>query len=154
MLDDLRYALRTFRRTPTLVGAAILATALGVGANTAIFSVIQAVILNPLPYRDPARLVLLWEKNPVFGGFLAERLPVARRNYVEWKRQATSFSGIEAVSMSNVDLTGGDRPEEVMAARITPGFLALLGRGPEVGRAFDPDDTKGHVVLLGHDLWQ
>ena len=100
MLDDLRFALRTFRRTPMLVAAAILATALGVGANTAIFSVIQAVILKPLPYRDPSRLVLIWEKNPVFGGFLAERLPVARRNFAEWKRQATSFTGMDAVSMS------------------------------------------------------
>src|SRR3954447_24956867 len=99
MLDDIRFALRTFRRTPMLVGAAILATALGVGANTAIFSVIQAVILKPLPYHDPARLVLLWEENPVFGGFLPERLPVARRNFAEWKRQATSFTAIEAVSM-------------------------------------------------------
>src|SRR4051812_36387924 len=152
MLDDLRFALRTVRRTPMLVGAAILATALGVGANTAIFSVIQAVILKPLPYRDPARLVLIWEKNPVFGGFLAERLPVARRNFAEWKRQATSFSGMEAVSMSNVDVTGGDHPEEVQGARITPGFLALLGRAPAAGRAFGADQGNSHVVMLGYEL--
>src|SRR3954453_13547218 len=135
MLADLRFALRTCRRTPMLVAAAILATALGVGANTAIFSIIQAVILKPLPYRDPSRLVLIWEKNPVFGGFLAERLPVARRNFAEWKRQATSFSGMEAVSISNADLTGGDRPEEVQAARITPGFCRSgqsAGRPPSV----------------------
>src|ERR1051326_5014361 len=122
MFSDLRFALRSFPRTPTLIAAAIVATALGVGVNAAIFSVIQAVLLRPLPYRDPARLVLIWEKNPVFGGFLAERLPVARRNYVEWKRQATAFSAVEAVNLSNVDLTGGDRPVEVMGARVTPGF--------------------------------
>src|SRR4051812_4297586 len=154
MLDDLRFAIRTFRRTPMLVAAAILATALGVGANTAIFSIIQAVILKPLPYRDPSRLVLIWEKNPVFGGFLAERLPVARRNFAEWKRQATSFSGMEAVSISNADLTGGDRPEEVQAARITPGFLPLLGRAPAAGRPFGPDEGNSKVVLIGHELWQ
>src|SRR5947199_6741011 len=95
MFSEFRFALRTFRRTPALVGAAILATALGVGANTAIFSVMQAVLLRSLPYRDPATLVLVWEKNPVFGGFLAERLPVARRNLAEWKLQATSFADLE-----------------------------------------------------------
>src|SRR5215831_2696380 len=123
MLSDLRFALRSFRRTPALIAAAILATALGVGANTAIFSVIQAVLLRPLPYRDPSRLVLVWEKNPTFGGFLAERLPVAHRNFAEWKRQATSFRGLEALSLSGIDLTGGDRPEQIQAARVTPGFF-------------------------------
>jgi putative ABC transport system permease protein len=152
MLSDFRFAVRTFRRTPLLVGAAILATALGVGANTAIFSVIEAVILRPLPYRDPSRLVMLWEKNPVFGGMLAERLPVAQRNYLEWKHEAASFNGVEAVKFANFDLTGGDRPEEVPAALVTPGFLDLFGRSPTIGRAFSASEPDG--VLLSYDLWQ
>jgi putative ABC transport system permease protein len=157
MFSEFRFALRTFRRTPALVGAAVLATALGVGANTAIFSVMQAVLLRPLPYRDPARVVLVWEKNPVFGGFLAERLPVARRNFAEWKLQATSFTDLEAVDVRRMDLTGGDRPEEVQVAEVTPGFLALLGRTPQLGRSFAADEGvagKDQVTLLSYGLWQ
>ena len=117
----------------------------------------QAVLLRPLPYRDPARLVLVWEKNPVFGGFLAERLPVARRNFAEWKVQATSFTDLEAVDVRRMDLTGGDRPEEVQAAEVTPGFLALLGRTPQLGRSFAADEGvagKDQVALLSYGLWQ
>jgi putative ABC transport system permease protein len=152
MLSDFRFAIRSFRRTPLLVGAAILATALGVGANTAIFSVIEAVILKPLPYRDPGHLVMLWEKNPVFGGMLAERLPVAPRNFLEWKREAASFSGVEAVQFANFDLTGGDRPEEVPAALVTPGLFGLFGRSPLLGHAFSAAESD--AVLLGYDLWR
>ena len=111
-----------------MIAAAILATALGVGANTAIFSVMQAVLLRPLPYRDPGRLVVLWEKNPTFQGILAERLPVAPRNYLEWKRQSHSFSGMAEYQGLPVELTGSDQPEQVPGARVTPDFFPLLGR--------------------------
>jgi putative ABC transport system permease protein len=157
MLADLRFALRTFRRSPGLIAAAVLATALGVGANTAIFSVIQAVLLRPLPYRDSARLVMIWEKNPVFKGFLAERLPVAGRNYVEWKRQAHSFSGMAAMQQVRVQLTGIDRPEDLEAVQITPDFLPVLGRTPLLGRLFTPDETaagKDQVALVSHAFFE
>jgi len=153
MLADLRFVLRTFRRSPGLIAAAILATALGVGANTAIFSVIQTVLLRPLPYRDSARLVMIWEKNPIFKGFLAERLPVAGRNYVEWKRQAHSFSGMAAMQEAHFDLTGTDKPEDLAAVRVTPDFIPLLGRSPLQGRLFSPDEAvpgKDRVVLLSY----
>src|SRR4051812_6257312 len=127
MLSDLRFALRTFRRTPTLIAAAILATALGVGANTAIFSVVRAVLIKPLPFERPDRLVMIWEKNPVFSGFLAERLPVARANFAEWKRQATSFSGMELMHMLRSEVRAGDRPEQVQCEWVTPGFFPLVG---------------------------
>jgi len=131
MLADLRFVLRTFRRSPGLIAAAILATALGVGANTAIFSVIQTVLLRPLPYRDSARLVMIWEKNPIFKGFLAERLPVAGRNYVEWKRQAHSFSGMAAMQEAHFDLTGTDKPEDLAGAKSAPRPPVLARRsGP------------------------
>jgi predicted permease len=150
MLADWRFALRSFRRTPLLVGAAVLTTGLGVGANTAIFSVMREVLLRPLPYRDPSRLVMVWEKNPVFGGILAERLPVAPRNFFEWKRSATSFAGLEASQSSAVDLTGGERPEEVQAMLVTPGFFDLFGRPPAIG----PGWAEGEEgAVLGYDLW-
>ena len=157
MLADLRFALRTFRRSPGLIAAAVLATALGVGANTAIFSVIQEVLLRPLPYRDAARLVMIWEKNPVFKGILAERLPVAGRNYVEWKRQAGSFSGMAAMQQIRLQLTGTDRPEDLEAVRITPDFLSLLGRTPLRGRSFSPEETvagKDQVTLVSYSFFQ
>ena len=157
MLADFRFALRTFRRSPGLITAAVLATALGVGANTAIFSVIQAVLLRPLPYRDSARLVMIWEKNPVFKGILAERLPVAGRNYVEWKHQAHSFSGMAAMQQIRVQLTGTQKPEDLEAVRITPDFIPLLGRAPIRGRLFLPEEAvagKDQVALVSYALFQ
>lgn len=97
-----RFAPRPLRRGPGLI-AAVLATALGVGANTAILSVIQAVLLRPLPYRDSARLVTIRERNPALEGFLAERLPVAGRNYLEWKRKARSYSGTAAMQKARFE---------------------------------------------------
>ena len=157
MLADLRFALRTFRRSPGLIAAAVLATALGVGANTAIFSVIQAVLLRPLPYRDSARLVMIWEKNPVFKGFLAERLPVAGRNYMEWKRHAHSFSGMAVMQQIRVELTGTDKPEDLEGVRVTPDFVPLLGRTPALGRLFLPDEAvagKDQVALVSYAFFQ
>jgi putative ABC transport system permease protein len=157
MLSDLRFALRTFRRSPGLIAAAVLATALGVGANTAIFSVIQAVLLRPLPYHDSARLVMIWEKNPVFKGILAERLPVAGRNYVEWKRLARSFSGMAAMDQIRVQVTGADRPEDLEAVHITTDFLPLLGRSPLFGRSFSSGETiegKDQVALVSYAFFR
>lgn len=116
MASNLRFAFRTFRRSQGLIAAAIFATALGIGANTALFGVIEAVLLRPLPYRDPQGLVVLWEKNPAFKEIPAERLPVAGRNYLEWKRQAHSFSGIGAFQGLQVELTGAGLPELVSEA--------------------------------------
>jgi putative ABC transport system permease protein len=157
MLTDLLFAVRTFRRTPMLIMAAVLAIALGIGANTAIFSVVQAALLRPLPYRDVGRLVMVWQKNPVFGGFLAERFPVSKRNFAEWKQQASSFGGMEALTDGVFDVSGGGRPEDVPGARITPGFLPLLGRAPAIGRGFAPDEGvagKDQVALISHAFWR
>src|SRR5512147_931261 len=96
--QDLKYAARTLRRSPGFSLAAVFALALGIGANTAIFSVINAVLLNSAPIRalrEPDRLVMVWEKNPELSGFLAQRMPVCLRNYSEWKKQSRSFEGLE-----------------------------------------------------------
>jgi putative ABC transport system permease protein len=156
MLSDLRFSLRTFRRSRGLIAAAILATALGVGANTAIFSVMDAMLLRPLPYRDPGRLVMVWEKNPAFGGFLAQRLPVALRNYVEWKRQSHSFSGMAAVSQLDLAMTGMGQPEELAVAKATPDFFPLLGVSTVIGRPFGADESvagKDQVAVLSYKFF-
>ena len=92
MLADLRFALRSFGKSSGFVAVAVLVAALGIGANTAIFSVVRAVILRSLPLRDPDQLVMIWERNPKLSDFLGERSPVALGNYLEWKKSARSFS--------------------------------------------------------------
>src|SRR5712671_1330956 len=113
MLQDLRYAWRALRRSPGFTFIAILALALGIGANTAIFSVVDAVLLRQLPYRDPARLVMLWERNPAIGGFLAERLPACLKNYLEWKSQSKSFESMAVMRQISLNMTGVGQPEQL-----------------------------------------
>jgi putative ABC transport system permease protein len=151
MLYEFRFALRGLRRNPGLIAAAILTMALGAGANTAIFSVIDSTLLRPLPYRDPARLAVLWESNPKIEGFLAQRVPVAGRNFSEWRNRLHSFEQIEALRRSTENLTGIGRPENLIVARVTPGFFRLLGRGAWLGRAFQDEDAAGDcgVVVAG-----
>ncbi len=129
-------ALRCFRRMPGAITAAILTMALGAGANIAMFSVLESSLLRPLPYRDPARLMVLWEANPKLEGFVAGRLPVADRNFIEWKHRLHSFQQMEALRRSAENLTGMGRPENVVVARVTPGFFGLFGRGASRGRTF------------------
>src|SRR5690242_6141532 len=107
-MQDLRYGLRTLRNHPAFTAAAVLALALGIGANTAIFSVVNAVLLNSLPLRnlkDPQHLVMVWEKNPALSMFLAERMPVCLRNFLEWQQQSRSFSGMALFGEAGFDLT-------------------------------------------------
>lgn len=141
MTFDFKLALRGLRRSPGLLAAAILTLALGVGANVAIFSVIESSLLRPLPFRDPGRLAVLWEANPKMEGFLARRLPVAGRNFSEWRHRLTAFEQIESLRRSSENLTGNGRPEAVNVARVTSGFFQLFGRGPAQGRAFRQSDA-------------
>jgi putative ABC transport system permease protein len=147
MLYDFRFALRGFRRNPGLIAAAILTLALGAGANTAIFSVIDSTLLRPLPYRNPTRLAVLWEANPKIEGFLAQRVPVAGRNFFEWRNRLHAFEQIEALRRSSENLTGMGRPENLIVARVTPGFFRLLGRGAWRGRTFQDEDATGNCAV-------
>ena len=156
VLQDLRYALRTFRTPPGFTAAAVLALALGVGANTAIFSVVHAVLLRPLPYRDPGSLVMVWEKNPAIGGFLAERLPAALKNYHVWK-QSRSFSEMGAIEQLGLNLTGNEKPEQLEASRATSDFFSTLGVRPALGRDFLPGEGapgRDRVAILSHKLFE
>lgn len=163
--QDITYAVRNLRRSPGPTAAAVFALALGMGANTAMFSVVNAVLLNSVALRglrDPGRLVMVWEKNPAMMAFLAERLPVALQNYREWKGQSRSFAGMTAFVSSNCDLgsrnrSAGDRPERVESTLVEPGFFAVLGTRPELGREFTAEDArtaKDRVVMVSAGLYR
>jgi len=156
LLQDLRIGSRTLRRCPGFSGAAILTFALGMGAATAIFSVIYGVLLRPLPYRDPARLVTLWERDTTRSG---DKNVVAVPNFEAWSERARSFSGMAALVPQSVTVAGDrrDEPEHVAGAQVTPGYFALLGVAPVLGREFTTAEgaTGGSdVVILSHGFWQ
>ena len=157
MLQDLRFALRSFKKSPGFAAVAVLVLALGVGANTAIFSVVDAVLLRPLPFRDPARLVVLWEANPALGGFIAERLPVALKNYLAWKSQSRSFVSTGVFKDDAINLLGGDKPERIDMGMASSDFFGVLGVAARLGRTFsasegDQDDAR--VVVLTDALYR
>ena len=111
MLQDIRFAFRSYLKSPGFVVVAILALALGIGANTAMFSALDAVLLRQLPYRDPGRLVMIWESNPLVGGFLAQRLPACLKDALEWKRQSRLLADLGFFQENHVNITGQDKPE-------------------------------------------
>src|SRR5438132_647238 len=111
MLGDLRFCLRSFRKSPGFVAIAILVLALGIGANTAIFSVVNGALLHALPYPDSERIVMLWEKNPLLGDLLAERVPVNLANFFAWRKDSKSFDVMAVYEQQTFTLTGGDKPE-------------------------------------------
>jgi len=132
---------------------AIITLALGIGANTAVFSVVNAVLLRPLTYKDPERLVSLWENVPTHGRWRA-----SPGNFHDWKKQNTLFEGISAYGGSAMSLTGdGGEPEQLHGSRVSSGYFTVVGVEPALGRAFSPDEYevgKGKVVILAHALWQ
>jgi len=153
LLRDVRFALRLLRRTPGFTAVAVITLALGIGATTAIFSAVYGLFFAPLPYRQPDRLVMLWEQ--VNG----ERRGPSPRNYVAWKQQATAFADVNAWGGGPVNLATDDRPENVSAGRATPGFLTMLGYGYPLalGRTFtEGEGVRGNdkVVVLTYRLWQ
>jgi predicted permease len=153
VLQDLRIGARMLRRNPTFTAIAVLTLALGVGANAAIFSVVNAVLLRPLPYPDPERLVLVWATNTRSG----DTEDVASYPDVEeWRSQSTSFEGMAAFTSRAATLVGGDQAELVPALQVMPGFLETLGVGPAIGRAFRDDDqiSDTRVALLGDSAWK
>jgi predicted permease len=154
LAQDIRYACRNLRNNPGFATVAVLTAALGIGANTSIFSVVHAVLLRPLPYRDADRLVALVTVNPkedaMLGGQVTDFL------YASWREQATLFDGIAAYTRRSFTITGSGGPELLRAAIVTPGFLRMMGILPQLGRDFVPGDAAprgGHAVLLSDSLW-
>ncbi len=153
LLQDLRYGLRMLVKDPGFTAVAALALALGIGANTAIFTVLNAVILRPLPYRDPGRLAVLWTDN------LRKNLHEERTsypNFQDWKRQNHVFEDMAFCSSFTVNLPGGDRPDRVMAARVTSNLFSMVGVSPILGHTFTAEDeARGNrVIVLSYGLWQ
>src|SRR5688572_23080423 len=153
-LHDLRFAGRILRKYPGFSLAIILTTALGIGANVTIFSVLNAVILEPLPFKDPDRLVRLTESNV---GQNQVESPVSVPNFQDWQRQQSSFEEVSALELATFNLTGRGEPRRVAAARISANLVPMLGVNPALGRTFLPEEEKpgkNKVVLLSDALWQ
>ena len=151
LLQDVRYAFRLLAKNPGFTAIAILTLALGIGANTAIFSVVNGVLLRPLPFRDPSRLVLIAEKSsfPV--------ISTSYENYMDWRDQSHSFESMEATRGGAITLTGAGEPERLNVQMATAGLFPMLGINPHIGRTFLPEEDRAGgapVVLLSSGLWQ
>lgn len=154
LLQDLRYGIRRLLRSPGFTIVAILSLALGIGANTAIFSVINTVLLTPLPYMNPEQLMVVWESNRQNS---ASRSPASLLNFIDWREQNQSFEQITAMRSSGLNLTEGAEPERIQAMSASPNFFTLLGAKPLLGRTFLPHEEKAgsdHVAVLSNSLWQ
>ena len=154
MFKEISHAVRILKRTPALAAIVVITLALGIGANTAMFSVVHAVLLRPLPYRDPDRLVSLWAQIPsmnIYGAF------VEYNTFVEyWRARNTSFESMWAYMPGTVNLTSTPQPERLYMCRVNAGFLAMIGAKPEYGREFLPDEDRpgaARVAMLSHRAW-
>ena len=150
---DLRYALRQLRSRPGFTAAAVLTLALGIGACTAMFSVVNAVLLQPLPFSQPERLVVLHETNPGQG---VEREDLAAETVDDWRRDVPSLDGIATWNDWGLTLRGEGDPEEVLTVRASANLFTLLGVAPDVGRAFLPEEGlpgRARVVVASHGFW-
>jgi putative ABC transport system permease protein len=151
---DLRYGARMLVKKPGFTFVAIITLALGIGANTAIFSVVNAVLLRPLPYPQAERIVQVWETDRATNFF---QDPVSPYCFADWKEQSRGFEHLAAYEYEWYALTGSGEPERVVGAKVSSSFLSVLGVGPALGRDFHPEEeTPGQhrVVLVGHGLWQ
>ena len=152
--QDLKFGFRQLLSKPGFALIAVLSLALGIGANTAIFSLVDAVLLRPLPFHDPERLVVVWEDFTKIG---FPRNTPAPANYVDWKSQNQVFEGMAALAWRTYNLTEEGEPEKVEAQAVTADFFPLMGVAPELGRTFIPEEDQpgaNKVVLISHGLWQ
>jgi putative ABC transport system permease protein len=154
LLKDIRYGIRGLLKRPGFTVIALITLALGIGANTAIFSVVNAVLLRPLPFQKPEELVIVWE-DAAFAGF-PHNTP-APANYVDWKTQNQSFVDMAASNENSFNLTGDGEPERVSAYSVNANFFPLLGVQPLLGRSFLAEEDRpgaNKVVVLSYSLWQ
>src|SRR5688572_8390242 len=152
-MNDLKFAFRQLFKNPGFTSVAVLTLALGIGANTAIFSVVNGVLLKPLPFDEPAQLVSIWERPGESG-----RNAVAGGTFSDWKEHSTSFDGLSVVHGSSLNLTGEGQPERISGLQVSANFLDILRVQPVLGRGFIPEDDKlgsdNKVIVLTYKLWQ
>jgi putative ABC transport system permease protein len=156
ILQDIRYGVRSLLKTPAFTAVALVVLALAIGANTAIFTVVNAVLLRPLPYPDADRLVMLWETNPRFQIGI-DTLPVTAGDFVDWREQNNSFEQVCAFGAIHLNLNGVGEPERISAASVSPDFFRLMKVEPMLGRLFqvkDEEPGKDRVVVISYALWQ
>src|SRR5262245_9427671 len=154
LLRDLRYGLRMQLGAPGFTLVAVITLSLGIGANAAIFSVINSVLLRPLPYPQPEQLVWIWGTNPSAD---IKQEAASLPDFVDWKQQGQSFRAMGGFTNFSPILTGDGDPERLTGAVVTDGFFATLGVSPQLGRSFTPDEDRPgaqRVVVLSHGLWQ
>ena len=152
LLADIRFGLRMLRKNPGFTAVAVLTLALGIGANAAVFSVVYAVLLRPLPYKDPSSLIVLNETTPMVG-----TVSVSYPNFLDWRDQSHTFSEMAAVRGVGFNLAGVTQPENISGGAVSPNFLSMLGVRPFLGRDFDASEEKAGtppVILLSYSLWQ
>src|SRR6266699_3850916 len=152
LTQDLNYALRNLRKSPGFTAVAVGSLALGIGANTAIFSFVDAALLKPLPYPHPERIVSVWEKNPF--GFSNT---ISTLNFLDWNRQNRCFQYLSAIAGDTMTLTGSDKACELNVQRVSVSYFKVLGVGAELGRTFASDEDqvgKDQEVVLANGIWQ
>jgi putative ABC transport system permease protein len=152
LMQDFRYAMRTMIKYPGFTVIAVLALTLGIGANTALFSVVSAILLRPLPYEIPERLVVVQEKSP-----RVESMAVAYPNFLDYRERNHSFEQMVCFRWRGLDLTGVDAPERLENHQVSAGFFETLGIRPAYGRTFVPEEDKPGgqpVVIIGNTLWE
>src|SRR5438093_482057 len=152
-IRDLRYSIRTLLKSPGFTTVTVLTLALGIGANTAVFSVLDTVLLKPFPYRDPENLVVLWER------LQGDRNSVSATNFMDWKSRNQVFEEMAAavVGGESFNLSSSDAPEQVFGARFSADYLELLGVKVALGRSFLPEEDRpgnDRVVILSHRFWK
>jgi putative ABC transport system permease protein len=154
MMNDLRYAFRTLVKNPGFALTAVATLALGIGANSAIFSVVSALMLKPLPYQNPERLAMVWEDNTAKG--FPQDTP-APGNFASWRAENHVFEDMAAMRTESYNLTGSGEPEKIEGLMISASLFPMLGVQPALGRTFLPEEDKPgarNVVVLSHSLWQ
>src|SRR5436190_17020414 len=151
--QDVRYAARTLRKSPAFTTTAAATLALAIGTNTAMFGVLNAVLLRPLPYRSPQQLAMLWTEDPT------QNIREGRSAYgdvEQWRSQSQSFADLAVFDAVSVTLTGSDEAEEIVGASISRNLLPLLGVQPMRGRGFSTEEVeqRQRLVLISHRFWQ
>src|SRR5579864_1366795 len=157
LVQDVRYGLRVLRKSPGFAAVAVIVKRLGIGANTAIFSVVNAVLLRPLPYREPSRLMQLWHVPPPKNFPGMTMFSVSPANYLDWERQNDVFQSMAIYGFRSFNITGSEQPQALQASAVSHDFYSTLGVHPMLGRTFTADEQqpgRSHVVILGYALWK